>query len=163
MTIMRFLLSFVIGLALSSLAMCDAFASLPPLQGKLASSNRISKAIGSSFAHLKKITRKEMTLSDDSAILAQEKISASVDSGSVPPYTLSKQQLLYVVLNSLFVTCLIVADVIGVKLFEFKLPVTILGHSSVEHTCGMLTFPVTFLLGDIINEYYVSSNENYEE
>ena len=81
-----------------------------------------------------------------------------VQSGLTPPYTLSTPQYIYVVLTSIFVTCLIVADVIGVKLFEFKLPFTILGHNSVEHTCGMLTFPVTFLLGDIINEYYVSND-----
>ncbi len=55
---------------------------------------------------------------------------------------------------SIFVTCLIIADVIGVKLFEIPLPFEILGHKTVEHTCGMLTFPVTFLLGDLINEYY---------
>jgi uncharacterized integral membrane protein (TIGR00697 family) len=39
-------------------------------------------------------------------------------------------------------------------IFEIPLPFTILGHKSVEHTCGMLTFPITFLLGDLINEYY---------
>jgi len=71
-----------------------------------------------------------------------------------PPYAFSKQQFVYVVLTSLFVTCLIVADVIGVKIFELTLPFTIMGFKTVEHTCGMLTFPVTFLLGDIINEYY---------
>lgn len=71
-----------------------------------------------------------------------------------PPYALSVPQQIYVILTSIFVTCLIVADVIGVKIFEIKLPFKILGHSVVEHTCGMLTFPITFLLGDIINEYY---------
>lgn len=71
-----------------------------------------------------------------------------------PPHKLSVHQFAYVVMTSIFITCLIVADVIGVKIFEFKLPFPILGHSSVEHTCGMLTFPITFLLGDIINEYY---------
>lgn len=69
-------------------------------------------------------------------------------------YELSPQQFVYVVLTSIFVTCLIIADVIGVKLFEIPLPFEILGHKTVEHTCGMLTFPITFLLGDIINEYY---------
>jgi hypothetical protein len=34
----------------------------------------------------------------------------------------------YVVLTSIFVTCLIIADVIGVKLFEIPLPFEILGH-----------------------------------
>ena len=66
-------------------------------------------------------------------------------------YELSPQQFIYVVLSSIFVTCLIIADVIGVKLFEIPLPFEILGHKTVEHTCGMLTFPITFLLGDIIN------------
>ena len=66
-------------------------------------------------------------------------------------YELSPQQFVYVVLSSIFVTCMIIADVIGVKLFEIPLPFEILGHKTVEHTCGMLTFPITFLLGDIIN------------
>ena len=66
-------------------------------------------------------------------------------------YELSPQQFIYVVLSSIFVTCLIIADVIGVKLFEIPLPFEIFGHKTVEHTCGMLTFPITFLLGDIIN------------
>ena len=35
---------------------------------------------------------------------------------------------MYVVLTSIFVTCLIIADVIGVKLFEIPLPFEILGH-----------------------------------
>ena len=73
---------------------------------------------------------------------------------NLPPYSLNIQQKVYVFLTSLFVSCLIVADVIGVKIFEIPLPFTILGHKSVEHTCGMLTFPITFLLGDLINEYY---------
>jgi len=67
---------------------------------------------------------------------------------------LNPQQMTYVVLTSIFVTCLIIADVIGVKLFEIPLPFEILGRKTVEHTCGMLTFPITFLLGDVINEYY---------
>jgi hypothetical protein len=69
-------------------------------------------------------------------------------------YELSPQQFVYVVLTSIFVTCLIIADVIGVKLFEIPLPFEILGHKTVEHTCGMLIFPVTFVLGDVINEYF---------
>lgn len=69
-------------------------------------------------------------------------------------YELSTQQFVYVILSSIFVTCLIIADVIGVKLFEIPLPFEIFGHRTIEHTCGMLTFPVTFLLGDLINEYY---------
>lgn len=45
--------------------------------------------------------------------------------------------------------CLLVADVVGIKLFQIRL----LGLT-VEHTCGMLTFPVTFMLTDLLNDYY---------
>jgi hypothetical protein len=61
----------------------------------------------------------------------------------------SRQQALYVWLCAIFVTCLVLADVIGVKLFRIQL-----GGLSIDHTCGMLTFPATFLLTDLINEYY---------
>ena len=39
---------------------------------------------------------------------------------NLPPYTLNIQQKVYLFLTSLFVSCLIVADVIGVKIFEIK-------------------------------------------
>jgi uncharacterized integral membrane protein (TIGR00697 family) len=61
------------------------------------------------------------------------------------PYVMSVQQKLYLWLTGFFVACLLVSDVVGVKLFKIGM---------VEHTCGMLTFPVTFLLTDLINEYY---------
>lgn len=86
-------------------------------------------------------------------VSSQQKTSISSSDGQ-SQYELSPQQSVYVVLTSIFVTCLIIADVIGVKLFEIPLPFEILGHKTVEHTCGMLTFPITFLLGDVINEYY---------
>ena len=83
---------------------------------------------------------------------AADASSSSLSRGE--QYELSPQQFAYVVLTSIFVTCLIIADVIGVKLFEIPLPFEVLGRKTVEHTCGMLTFPITFLLGDVINEYY---------
>jgi hypothetical protein len=73
---------------------------------------------------------------------------------TLPPHRLSMQQFIYVILSSTFITCLIIADIIGVKIFEMKFPFSIFGFSSIQHTCGMIPFPVTFLLGDIINEYY---------
>ena len=51
-----------------------------------------------------------------------------------PPYTLSDPQIIYVYMTALFVTCLIVADFIGVKIFELKLPFTIFGYKYIEHT-----------------------------
>ena len=91
---------------------------------------------------------------EELSIVADSPPIRIVSSANVPPYSLSPQQFVYVVLTSIFVTCLIIADVIGVKLFEFNLPFPILGHKTIEHTCGMITFPITFLLGDTINEYY---------
>lgn len=76
------------------------------------------------------------------------------DASMTPPYTLSTPQFLYVVLTSVFISSLIVADIVGVKIFEIPLPFPIFGCKNVEHTCGMLTFPLTFLLSDIITEYY---------
>jgi queuosine precursor transporter len=70
------------------------------------------------------------------------------------PTHFSKSQLLYVWLAAFSVTCLLVADLVGVKLFQFNLPFPILGKTTIEHTCGMLTFPITFLITDWLNDYF---------
>lgn len=69
------------------------------------------------------------------------------------PHSLTTGQAVYVWLSGLFVTALLIANVVGVKLFRFELPIgeTVI---PIEHTAGMLAFPVTFLLTDLINEYY---------
>jgi queuosine precursor transporter len=56
---------------------------------------------------------------------------------------------LFVVLAGVFVTSLVVADIIGVKLFQVHL-----GPLSPVMSVGMLVFPVTFVLTDILNEFY---------
>lgn len=56
---------------------------------------------------------------------------------------------LFVVLASLFVTSLVVGDIIGGKLLEIRIagwPMTI--------SVGMIPFPVTFVLTDLLNEFY---------
>jgi queuosine precursor transporter len=56
---------------------------------------------------------------------------------------------LFLVLAAVFVTCLLVGDIMGGKLVEttlFGLPFTV--------TVGMIPFPVTFLLTDLLNEFY---------
>src|SRR5713101_5169550 len=54
-------------------------------------------------------------------------------------------QRLFVVLCAIFVACLLLGDVIGGKIIR-----TPLGPISV----GIIPFPVTFLLTDIINDFY---------
>lgn len=75
------------------------------------------------------------------------------------PHIFTTPQKLYVWLTAFFVSCLLVADIVGIKLFRiplgFEIPVPWIGPiGAIQHTCGMLTFPVTFLLTDLINEYY---------
>jgi hypothetical protein len=69
------------------------------------------------------------------------------------PHALSVQQQVYVWLGALFVTSLLVANMIGVKLFRFE--TELFGRTiPIEHTVGMLSFPLTFLITDLLNEYY---------
>jgi len=74
--------------------------------------------------------------------------------------TFSTPQQIYLWLSALFVAALLVADVLGVKLFRiplgfsFGVPWQDAPIDAVTHTCGMLTFPVTFLLTDLVNEFY---------
>ncbi len=56
---------------------------------------------------------------------------------------------LFLVLAAVFTTCLVIGDVIGGKLIELPMP----GWTAVL-TVGMIPFPVTFLLTDLLNEFY---------
>src|SRR5690349_16309573 len=63
----------------------------------------------------------------------------------VRPFELSRQHQLYLFLVALFVTCLLVADIVAGKYFEI---------GGVEMSVGTVAFPIAFLLTDIVNEYY---------
>jgi hypothetical protein len=65
--------------------------------------------------------------------------------GTVVSAALGKTQKLFVCLTATFVSCLLLGDVIGGKNFS-----TPFGPVSV----GMIPFPVTFLLTDVINDFY---------
>ncbi len=56
---------------------------------------------------------------------------------------------LFLLLSAVFVTCLVVGDIIGGKLVQ----TSIAGHAFTL-TVGMIPFPVTFLLTDLLNEFY---------
>eukprot|EP01031_Cornospumella_fuschlensis_P033552 gene33552-40591_t len=149
----------ILFISLACLVLCTAFSSLSSSsvgrkgkQSHLTHPENAQKRhfLKDSFAH---IGNQRFT----TELFSSEIVAASPSKGrpvTFPPHRLSVHQFVYMVLTATFVTCLIVADVIGVKIFEIKLPFPILGHTSIEHTCGMLTFPITFLLGDVINEYY---------
>lgn len=59
--------------------------------------------------------------------------------------SMNVQTRLFVGLTAAFVTCLVLGDVIGGKVAD-----TFVGQVSV----GMIPFPITFLLTDVINDFY---------
>ena len=67
------------------------------------------------------------------------------------PFAPDIRTRLYLWMSAIFVTSLLLANILGVKLFRFDL---FEGRLLVEHTVGMLPFPITFLLTDLLNEYY---------
>lgn len=58
---------------------------------------------------------------------------------------LSRRHQLYLVLVAVFVTSLLVADIVAGKFFEV---------GGLEMSVGTVTFPIAFLLTDVVNEYY---------
>lgn len=77
-------------------------------------------------------------------------------------YSLSRPQKLYVVCASIFITALVVAEATAGKLFvAFELPfsVRLFGETFDKFvmTAGVIAFPITFIITDLLNEYYGKS------
>lgn len=66
-------------------------------------------------------------------------------------HALSTRSRLFVVLAAIFITCLVLGDVTGGKAFRLQLWE---GQSTGAISVGMILFPVTFLLTDVINDFY---------
>jgi uncharacterized integral membrane protein (TIGR00697 family) len=64
---------------------------------------------------------------------------------------LTLDQKLFVVLAALFVACLLLGDVIGGKTVP---TFSLFGHDFGPISVGILPFPVTFLLTDVVNDFY---------
>ncbi|HVG61714.1 MAG TPA: queuosine precursor transporter [Hyalangium sp.] len=62
---------------------------------------------------------------------------------------LDRRVRLFVVFAAAFCTALVVADIIGVKLFEVHL-----GPIKAVMSVAMIAFPVTFVLTDLLHEFY---------
>ena len=73
---------------------------------------------------------------------------------------LSRRQRLYFYLCAVFLTALLIGDTIGAKLFVTPIP---LGFTTLHATLsvGVIWFPITFLLTDIINEFYGSKGARF--
>ncbi|MDH4070043.1 MAG: queuosine precursor transporter [Ignavibacteria bacterium] len=64
--------------------------------------------------------------------------------------TMDKRLRLYTILSSVFLSALILAEITGSKLVQ----VPFIGGFVFTLTMGVVPFPVTFIVTDIINEYY---------
>src|SRR5262245_32124341 len=73
---------------------------------------------------------------------------------------LTARQRVYVYLCGVFLTALIVGDTIGSKLFTADIP---FGFGTLHATlsAGAIWFPITFLLTDVINEFYGSRGARF--
>jgi len=74
-------------------------------------------------------------------------------------YTLSRAQKLFVVCSGIFITALVVAEATASKFFtlvDLPFSINILGmeFETVIMTAGVIAFPVTFIVTDLLNEYY---------
>lgn len=68
-----------------------------------------------------------------------------------PFSSLRAEHKLYVCLAAVFVSCLLLGDVIGGKTIP---TFTIFGHDLGPISVGIIPFPVTFLLTDVVNDFY---------
>lgn len=66
---------------------------------------------------------------------------------------LSRSQQLYVYLSAIFVASLLLGDLIGGKAFDVRVHLGWLEYRQ-PMSVGLFAFPVTFLLTDVVNEFY---------
>ena len=74
-------------------------------------------------------------------------------------YVLDRPQKLFVICAAVFLTALVVAEATASKFFTaFELPfaLSIFGmeFTRVTMTAGVIAFPITFIITDVLNEYY---------
>lgn len=74
----------------------------------------------------------------------------------------SKSTRLFLILSGIFITCALLAEVIGVKIFSLedtfgfsRANINLFGSTFSFHlTAGVILWPVVFIMTDIINEYF---------
>src|ERR1700759_5314599 len=73
---------------------------------------------------------------------------------------LDARQKVFLYLSGVFLTALLICDTIGSKLFIVDIP---LGFYTLPATLsvGAIWFPITFLLTDVINEFYGSKGARF--
>lgn len=74
-------------------------------------------------------------------------------------HQLDRPQKLFVVCAAVFLTALVIAEATAAKFFTLAalpVPITIFGQefTRITMTAGVIAFPITFIVTDLINEYY---------
>ena len=67
---------------------------------------------------------------------------------------------LYLVLASIFITSLVSCNLIFQKFFQIDIWLPFIGEYTFEQSVGLLAYPVTFLVTDIISEVYGKTRAN---
>jgi len=67
---------------------------------------------------------------------------------------LNLPQRIYATMTAIFVICLVIANLTGAMLFSFNVTLPGLGKIPVLLSSGIIPFPVTFILTDLLNEFY---------
>ena len=70
------------------------------------------------------------------------------------------QDRLYMILSGLFIASLVSCNLIFQKFFQFDLQIPFFGIYTFEQSVGLLPYPVTFLVTDIISEIYGKKKAN---
>jgi queuosine precursor transporter len=81
-----------------------------------------------------------------------EAASAREGTAQASPFSgMKAEHKLFVVLSAVFVSCLLLGDVIGGKTIP---TFALAGHDLGPISVGIIPFPVTFLLTDVVNDFY---------
>ncbi len=66
--------------------------------------------------------------------------------------------MLYIILSGIFISCLITSNLIFLKFFTIKIQFL---NTTFTQSVGLLAYPITFLITDIISEIYGQKKANY--
>ena len=72
----------------------------------------------------------------------------------------TKANSLYLILAGIFIASLVSCNLIFQKFFQIEIWLPFIGNYTFEQSVGLLPYPVTFLVTDIISEIYGAKKAN---
>ena len=74
--------------------------------------------------------------------------------------TKNQELQLFIILSSVFIASLVSCNLIFQKFFSINIWLPFIGEYTFEQSVGLLAYPVTFLVTDIISEIYGQKRAN---